>query len=144
MSGSLNIQRWIRFAQSDYDTAYKMSILHNPVPLEIVCYHCQQSVEKILKAYALAHSEPLVKTHDLKSVLKQCMGYDDEFAGFADFCDALTVYAIASRYPLDDDWIEQHDMEIALRNAKEILSFTKARLLALGYSNAETEEAEPS
>ena len=143
MSDSLNIQRWIKFAQRDYDAAYNLSVLHHPVPFEIVCYLCQQSVEKILKAYALAHSEPLVKTHDLKFVLKQCIKYDDEFANFADFCAVLTEYAIASRYPLDEDWIEQHDMEVALKNAQEILSFTKAHLIALGYNNAETEEVEP-
>jgi HEPN domain-containing protein len=114
MSDNLNIQRWIKFAQRDYDAAYNMSILHNPIPLEIVCYLCQQCAEKILKAYALANSEPLVKTHDLKSVLKQCMSYNDDFAAFADSCAVLTEYATASRYPLDEDWIEQQDMEIAL------------------------------
>jgi len=143
MSDSLNIKRWIKFAQRDYDTAYNMSILHDPVPLEIVCYLCQQSVEKILKAYALAQSEPLAKTHDLKSVLKQCMEYDNEFGVFTDFCVVLTEYAIASRYPLDEDWIELHDMEIALKYAHEILSFTKDRLSTLGYNNAETEDATP-
>jgi len=90
MSDSFNIQRWIKFAQMDFDTAYNMSVLHDPVPLEIVCYHCQQSVEKILKVYALANSESLIKTHDLESVLKQCIKYDDEFLVFADACAVLT------------------------------------------------------
>jgi len=133
MSDSLNILRWIRFAQRDYDASQKMSLLHHPVPLEIVCYHCQQSVEKILKAYALAHSEPLVKTHDLESVLKQCMKYDEQFAAFADICAILTEYAIASRYPLDEDWINEHDMQAALKGANDILEFTKSRLAELGY-----------
>ena len=142
MSDSLNILRWIKVAQRDYDAAHKMAELHHPVPLEIVCYHCQQSVEKILKAYALAHSEPLVKTHDLDSVLKQCMEHDDQFAAFADVCPVLTEYAIASRYPLDEDWINEHDMQTALKNAFEILEFTKARLAELGYTEDETGTAE--
>ena len=106
MSDSQSISRWIMFAQKDYDAAYNMSVLHHPPPIEIICYHCQQSIEKILKAYALAHSGLLVKTHDLESVLKQCMEYDFQFGDFADACAVLTGYAIASRYPLDEDWIK--------------------------------------
>jgi len=50
MSDDLNINEWVRFAQMDYTAAKDMSVLHHPVPLEIVCYHCQQRAEKILKA----------------------------------------------------------------------------------------------
>ena len=62
MRDSLDINEWIRFAQMDYDAANNMAILHNPVPLEIVCFHCQQSAEKILKAYILAQAGALKKT----------------------------------------------------------------------------------
>ena len=134
MSDSVNVPRWIMFAQRDYDAAYKMSIFHKPMPFEIVCYHCQQSVEKILKAYTLAHSDPLIKTHDLEAILKQCMEHDGQFIAFADICTVLTGYGIASRYPFDEDWINENDAKIALENAKTILEFTKARLAELGYS----------
>ena len=131
MSDRQNVSRWIMFAQKDYDAAYNMSLLHRPPPLEIICYHCRQSVEKILKAYTLAHSGPLIKTHDLESILKQCMEHDNQFGDFADICAVLTGYAIASRYPLDEDWINEQDMETAVENAKKIIEFTKARLAEL-------------
>jgi len=66
-------------------------------------------------------------------VLKQCMKYDEQFAAFADICAILTEYAIASRYPLDEDWINEHDMQAALKGANDILEFTKSRLAELGY-----------
>ncbi|MDR2429279.1 MAG: HEPN domain-containing protein [Candidatus Margulisbacteria bacterium] len=50
---NLDISEWIRFAQTDYDTARKMGDLFKPIPLEIACFLCQQSIEKILKAYIL-------------------------------------------------------------------------------------------
>ncbi|MDR1327996.1 MAG: HEPN domain-containing protein [Oscillospiraceae bacterium] len=131
MSDSLHISRWISFAQRDYDTAEKMSILHRPVPLEIVCFLCQQSAEKILKAYTIAQNGPLLKTHDLESVLKICMKYDDRFSRFEDICPVLTEYATATRYPADEDFITEQDMKIALENAREILNFTKARVLEI-------------
>ena len=144
MSDSQNISRWIMFAQKDYDAAYNMSVLHHPAPLEIICYHCQQSVEKILKAYTLAHSGLLIKTHDLEYILKQCMDHDDQFGAFADICAVLAGYAIASRYPLDEDWINEQDMDTALDNAKKILEFTKARLTELSYTAYELSQSEGS
>ena len=131
MSDSLHISRWVKFAQRDYDTAENMSILHHPVPLEIVCYLCQQSAEKILKSYAIAKGEPLMKTHDLDSVLKLCIKHDSRFSAFEDICPVLTEYATATRYPADEDLINEHDMKTALKNALEILEFTKARISEL-------------
>jgi HEPN domain-containing protein len=119
------------FAQRDYDTAEKMSILHHPVPFEIVCFLCQQSAEKILKAYVIAQGESFMKTHDLESVLKLCIKYDNRFSRFEGICPVLTEYATATRYPADEDFITERDMKIALENAREILNFTKARVLEI-------------
>ena len=133
MSDSLDVLRWIEFSARDYATAHKISLLHEPVPLEIVCYLCQQSAEKILKAYTIAQGEPLKRTHDLETLLGQCIQYDDQFDIFADSCAALTEYAAATRYPPDDDWITETEMNAALKDAAEILEFTKSRLAGFGY-----------
>ena len=128
MKDSLDVAEWIRYAEMDYNAAKNMSVLHHPVPLEIVCYHCQQCAEKILKAYAIAQSEPLTKTHDLETILEQCVKYDDRFNVFGLICPILTGYAIFSRYPVGEDSINENDMKTALENALEILEFTKARI----------------
>jgi len=128
MRDSLDVAKWVRYAEMDYKAAADMSILHHPVPLEIICYHCQQSAEKILKAYVLAQSEPLTKTHDLETILEQCVKYDDRFNAFGLICPILTGYAVFSRYPVSEDAINEYDMKTALKNAFEILEFTKARI----------------
>jgi len=43
---SLDVKKWIRYAQNDYDFALLVSERFRP-PIEIVCYHCQQTAEKI-------------------------------------------------------------------------------------------------
>ncbi|MCL2079091.1 MAG: HEPN domain-containing protein [Oscillospiraceae bacterium] len=128
MSDSLQITRWVTFAQRDYDTAINMSILHHPVPLDIVCYLCQQSAEKILKAYLIAQGEPFRKTHDLETILKLCIKHDNCFSAFEDICPVLTEYSTVTRYPADEDFITEHDMRTSLESAHEILEFTKARI----------------
>ena len=121
----------MRYAQTDYDAAKNMSILHNPIPLEIVCYHCQQSAEKILKAYLLAMEEPLIKTHDILILLKRCIEYDNEFNIFVDICPSLTTYAIYARYPIGEDALNENDMHGALKNSLFVLEFTKNKIYSL-------------
>jgi len=133
MRDSLDVNEWLRFAQMDYDAAKDMSILHNPVPLEIVCYHCQQSAEKALKAYAIAKGEPLMKTHDLEALLEQCVKHDEQFNDLAQQCPELTTHVTLSRYPVGEDRMNEHDMKTALEYASNILEFTKSKLLNLGY-----------
>ena len=96
-----------------------------------MCYHCQQCAEKSLKAYAIARSEVLTKTHDLETILEQCIKHDDRFNAFGLICPILTGYAVFSRYPVSEDSINENDMKIALKNALEILDFTKARIAEL-------------
>jgi HEPN domain-containing protein len=52
MGDSFCVQEWIRFAEMDLNSANILSN-HYPQPVEIICYHCQQSAEKILKAFAI-------------------------------------------------------------------------------------------
>ena len=131
MNDSLDVNEWIRYAQMDYDAAKQLSLFRESF-MEIVCYHCQQSAEKILKAYAIAQGEPLKKTHDLETLLEQCIHFDEQFAAFADICDVLTEYTIVTRYPPDEVWITENEMSAALKNASEILEFTKSKLAELG------------
>lgn len=105
-----------------------ISVLHNPVPHEIVCYHCQQCAEKIFKAYLIAQSEPYIKTHDLNILLNMCVNHNDAFDNYAEVCITLTSYAILTRYPMGEDAITEQDMKTALKNAFEILEFTNARI----------------
>ena len=37
---------WFEFAKRDLESA-KFLINMHPVPIEIICYHCEQSAEKI-------------------------------------------------------------------------------------------------
>jgi hypothetical protein len=52
---SLDVEKWIRFAQMDFDSAVALAERFRP-PIEVVSYLCQQSAEKILKAYNIANT----------------------------------------------------------------------------------------
>jgi len=39
-------KEWFKYAERDLESAIFLIKMH-PVPIEIICYHCEQSAEKI-------------------------------------------------------------------------------------------------
>ena len=64
-------------------------------------FHCQQAVEKALKAYILLRSGQLHDGHNLTWLCRQALRYDRKFSGWFDESAALTHCYIETRYPSD-------------------------------------------
>jgi len=120
MSNRLVLE-WIRFADNDLRSANHLLTLH-PQHLELICYLCQQSTEKYLKAFLVAHDVEPPKIHNLVKLQKLCLSYDATFAEISDQCDSLTDYGVQPRYP---DELEFNDTltQKALAYAQQIKNF---------------------
>ncbi|HUW31299.1 MAG TPA: HEPN domain-containing protein [Planctomycetota bacterium] len=97
------IQRWLARAEHDLLTAQTMLALPN-APTDVVCFHCQQCMEKALKAWLAYAQRDFPKTHDLQRLLSLCSKDDDEFRHLGENAVALADYAVETRYV--DDWRE--------------------------------------
>jgi len=90
---------WLRKAESDL-----LNIRNNlgsaEVPWDTVCFHAQQAVEKLLKAFLVANGKPAPREHDLVGLLSVCVQIAARFADLESGCRKLTVYATAVRYPV--------------------------------------------
>jgi HEPN domain-containing protein len=128
---SLDVEKWVRFAQMDFDSAVALAEKFRP-PIEVVSYLCQQSAEKILKAYTIANTNILIKTHILKDLLKVSIQYYSDFDKFKVVCERLTPYITLARYPSSIE-ITEHDMKQALKDAQDVLDFTKSKLAEMGF-----------
>jgi len=117
---------WLLIAYDDYDSAKFLYDNKIPKPLEIICYHCQQSVEKSLKAFICAHDIDIPKTHEVKKLCEKCSKIDDSFAVLFDDCEELEVYATETRYPLRVE-IEDTHAERALKQALRIYEFASEK-----------------
>jgi HEPN domain-containing protein len=96
--------------------------MHYPTPDEIICYHCQQSAEKYLKAFLFSCDIETDKTHDLKDLLKIKEKHNPDFSSLHSNAYILTGYAVLPRYP-NELGISNEDMKTALVNAKSIQEF---------------------
>ena len=92
------VQEWIDLANSDISTA-RFIMQMRPLPLEIIGFHCQQAMEKLLKAYLVLHDSEPERTHELPALLKRCMAIDPDFVKLSDACSDLTDYSVKTRYP---------------------------------------------
>jgi len=118
-------KEWLKYAENDILTAETMSKLLKP-PIEIVCYHCQQAAEKILKAFLVLKEEPVAKTHDLVFLLGKCLKFDIDFEIIKKECISLTNYGVNTRYPNVIDLVES-DMDIAIKEMKVIHDFVVSK-----------------
>ena len=110
------VKEWLEIAYEDYDIARYLYDNKFPKPLEIICYHCQQSVEKSLKGYICANDIDVSQTHDLSLLCRQCSSIDESFSVFDKNCGALKVYVTRTRYPNRIE-IDDYSAEKALQQA---------------------------
>jgi len=132
------LDQWYFKADGDYRTA-EILLEHYPIQADIICFHCQQAVEKWLKAYLVYNGvdEP-PKIHDLTKLLTLCAEFDSSFELIHSQCDALTEYGVIPRYP-DEFEVTDRQAQRAFEYAQEIRNFPP-----LAKLRAEIEQINPT
>ena len=93
------LAEWVEKAEGDYKSAVALQRRRKePLP-DTVCYHCQQCVEKYLKAYLIAQGSTPPRIHDLEELLNLCALYDATFTTRLPLVQVLNPYAVLIRYP---------------------------------------------
>jgi HEPN domain-containing protein len=113
---------WYAFAKMDMDSAMVLNEHARPKPMEIICYHSQQSVEKMLKGYLISNGINAPRTHDLPLLCDMCLEISGDFSELVDICEFLTVYGIQPRYPNEIDMSED-DARLALKYSSDVRNF---------------------
>ena len=113
------ITSWIIKGDHDLGTA-KVTYIHIPEYLDTVVFHCQQAVEKYLKAYQLFLEMPIKKTHDLVYLIDVISQKDKSYVSLFDFVSELESYAVEVRYPNEIIYLTSEKIEKAITVAKTI------------------------
>jgi len=126
------VLEWFYFADADLDSAI---ILNNAYRKHnaIICYHCQQAVEKYLKAFLCYNGLIPPRIHVLETLCALCSDFDASFNDIAKECAYLSPFAVHARYPLEMEITSANtvkSLEIAQR-IKDFLPLAelKARLI---------------
>ena len=80
-------------------------------------YYLQQALEKLLKAFLMAHGWRLQRTHNLKQLLDEAVVREPSLAQFGDLCTAVTGWYMADRYIDSKEEPPTEDQARAARDA---------------------------
>ncbi len=121
------VRQWRAKAQSDWTTV-EVLLDSERCPADSVCFHCQQFVEKLVKALLTRHRIEAPKTHDLRRLIQLAEPFAPELSLLADASDALTAHGVETRYP--DDWreVEPTEMNEVVELARQLGKILHSRL----------------
>ncbi len=108
---------WLIKAQEDWDTVEILIAQPHP-PKGTVCFHCQQCIEKLIKAILVREQIEFPKTHDIGRLIELVRDYVPGVAEFLLHAKKLSVHGVAARYP-------DEAIEITTTDMKEIVDITE-------------------
>jgi len=94
---------WIEKASRDIKSAEVLK--ENDCGNDMVAFHCQQAVEKLLKAYIIAKAGVIINSHSLIYLCKEAEKYSLEFKKHIKDCAFVNQFYIETRYPADEPLI---------------------------------------
>ena len=117
------INKWIEKADHDIGTA-ELIMQYIPEYRDTISFHCQQAVEKYLKAYLIFIDLEVVRSHNLILVLDMISQKQNISDELYDQATILQQFAVDVRYP--EVTLDLSDFDI--KNAIEI-----ARLIRIHF-----------
>src|SRR5258708_3771414 len=119
---------WVQKAEDDLVSAQRLAKGHVPLR-DQVCFHCQQSAEKYLKALLEERGLTIPRTHQLLDLLSLLSAHHPTLRSLRGGLDYLTRFAVDMRYP--GDRATKRQAQAALRwaikvqrEARSLLGFT--------------------
>jgi HEPN domain-containing protein len=118
----LEALEWVAKADGDFFDAQRGVRARKNRNPDGVCFHCQQCIEKYLKARLTEAGIRFPKTHDLARLLDLLQPAEPDWAPWRPDLDILTDYAISFRYPAENATLDE------ARSAFKICKMLRARV----------------
>ena len=113
------VDTWLTKAEHDLTTAHLVQN-HLPDFKDTIAFHCQQAVEKLLKAYLIHLSVAFRRSHDLIYLLDIIEQPDLFTREDYDRVARLQDYAVEIRYPNDSIFLSHEEVLGALATADDL------------------------
>jgi HEPN domain-containing protein len=93
---------------------------------DLVCFHCPQAAEKLLKAMLQELGLPIPRTHDLEDLLARLLPHDAALRPLRRGVKFLATFAVEYRYPGQS--ATKRQAQAILRWALRVLAEIRPRL----------------
>jgi HEPN domain-containing protein len=126
------VTHWLAYADEDLRFAQHGFSMLDSRPHHLIAYHAQQCAEKYLKAYLIFHVIDFPYTHDIAQLLEMCAAHAP-WAGELRDAEELTPYAIAARYPGEDEEVGEAEARRAVEVAVRVRETVRRSLREEGF-----------
>lgn len=113
------VREWLQKARNDLLSA-RILMEHDPPVLDTAAFHCQQAVEKALKAFLVWKGVRFEKVHSLTYLLDLCEAEEAKFASLRDRVEALAPFAVEVRYPGEAMEVSGEEVRDAFATVKAV------------------------
>jgi len=118
---------WLDYSHDDLVAAKVLR--ENPQCANAAAFHCQQCIEKVLKAYILYRTGQSVDGQNLTWLCKKAAKLNGDFSQWLDESAYLNRYYIQTRYPSDNPQdISQKQLDRAYTMANDMFYMIQAEL----------------
>ena len=128
---------WRVLADRDIMVAAHLATTMNPIPTEVIAFHCQQAVEKYLKGVLVILGEEPTYIHNLDKLCIIIENYRPSFASILSLCTIITHFAVQPRYDRAMS-LSEKDMNIILAHTKTIKEFLQKEIPELFLNDKQT------
>ena len=94
-------KEWVKKSDSDFRVMKREFKVTEDPSYEAVCFHAQQCVEKLVKAFLVEWDLAFPKTHNIEELIKLTLPIRPEWNVLIKSRAFLSEYATDSRYPGD-------------------------------------------
>lgn len=123
-----HVEAWMLKAEHDIISADRL-IGIEPMILDSACFHCQQAIEKLLKAFLCYKEQDIERTHNIRFLLEKCSEFDLSFETLDP--RNINMYAVWGRYPDDTLMPTTEEAKYFFQLANQVNAMVKERLIFL-------------
>jgi HEPN domain-containing protein len=117
---------WMQKAEADFANARILLRQRKTLLPDNICWSCQQSAEKYLKAYLVRHKLDYPRRHDLVQLRNLCADVDPDFNLLTNAIATLDQFGTDIRYPGVSATPE--DARQSFDALKQVRAFVRAKL----------------
>jgi HEPN domain-containing protein len=124
-----DVEEWMRRARSNIARA-KIGKVSEDMLYEDLCFDCQQAVEKSLKGLLICIGTDFPWTHSIARLVELIEETGLDVPEYVKDSIALTAYAVSTRYPGNQEPVDESEYREALRVAESVYHWVDDSLRA--------------
>jgi len=120
-------EEWLRRVRSNLEMA-KIGRVSEDILYDDLCFDCQQAVEKSLKGLLIHLGVDFPFTHSISALVSLIKESGVAVPDFVNDSARLTIYAVDTRYPPEQESVDEDEYKRALSLAEQVYDWVRKML----------------